>query len=667
MMPKLKPTMVPFDGSRIPQALKALPRWTPWKAVWNEKRGKFDKIPFSARQPQYGISTANPDKWSDWARASACLEANPGVFQGLGLCLTGITGFVGIDIDGCIKDGVLAPWALDIIRDADSYTEVSPSGNGLRIFVLGEQANDWNNHEVGIEVYGGNDARFLTVTGHHMVGTPTDVRAAPPTTLAALESRYAKVRSKATVIDLRMPTVLDALALPDLDDLELTPATRNFLESGLSEGDRSTPLHAAGIELCALGLTDDVVFSILANNEHAMDVALSHRRLDPERALMYLWREQTLKARPKAASRVAPLSDFEDISTPEERAEKLEAEPVPDTPAKNKYEFVQMSEFRKGKKTPWLIKGVFPNAEVGAFFGESGSGKSFIVLDMVLAIARGVEWNGNRVTQGNVAYVVAEGGGGFSNRIAAYDAHNGTQIGGGGMPAFVALDGAPNITDPAEVKLMLVALSRHKNLKVVVLDTLAQVTPGANENSGEDMGRALAAAKRIHKRTGATVLIVAHAGKDATRGMRGWSGIKAAMDFEILIERSGDYRAATITKMKDGGGEGAEYPFKLNVIALGVDDDGDAVSSCTVAFGNLPVKPTKESAAGKHQKVILAALNGLMVAGAPTRDELLADAVRNIDPKVNPEKRRDRAREALNDLLKAGKLIEVGGLISTAP
>lgn len=281
----------------------------------------------------------------------------------------------------------------------------------------------------------------------------------------------------------------------------------------------------------------------------------------------------------------------------------------PSTKRPNRFKFVSMSEFKKRRPVTWLIKRVFPQAEIGAVFGESGAGKSFFVLDLVLSIARGTEWNDHKVTQGNVAYVVAEGAGGFSNRTDAYAIYQGVDM--DTLP-FVVLGDAPNLLAPEDVEDLIVALGEHADLKVVVLDTLAQVTPGGNENSAEDMGRALAAAKRISKVTGAVVLIVAHAGKDTTRGLRGWSGIKAALDFEINIERTGDARSATISKMKDGDGEGIAFPFKLESIILGEDDDGGSITSCVVNVGGELAKKVagaKRLKAGRDDVTLAAAVS----------------------------------------------------------
>lgn len=256
-------------------------------------------------------------------------------------------------------------------------------------------------------------------------------------------------------------------------------------------------------------------------------------------------------------------SDFEDLSGGGEQGV-------------SRFQFLPADQFMQSRPARWIIKGLLPQAGLGVIYGESGSGKSFLVLDMMLAITRGTPWRQRRVAQGAVAYVVAEGAGGFRGRLQAYQRHVAESFG----PFFVLGD-APNIVERKTIEDLVASLLAIGPLSVIVLDTLAQVTPGANENSGEDMGRALANCRRIHQATGALVLLVHHSGKDATRGARGWSGLKAAADVELEVVRVDDQRAVRVTKQKDGQ-DGEDLGFMLRPVVLGLDDDGDEVTSCVV-------------------------------------------------------------------------------------
>lgn len=653
MMAETPAALRPFDGRSIPDLLKGQNRWAPWIAIWDEKRQKYDKVPRRADVPEYGLSTADPSRWYTYAAALATYRRESPPLAGVGYVMTGAHGIVGVDLDGCIADGQLAPWAQEVVDELRSYTEVSPSGRGLRIFLQGEAA-DWMNHTVGIEVYGGSAPRFLTITGAHLVGTPLDVVAAPSNALESLRLRYGSA-PKAAVDVGDMPELLDELLLPDLAAVEIPYAVRDFLESGEGGADRSRTLHAAGVALYAAGLADDEVLSVLAANPFAMEVALDHRGQDTDRALLYLWREHCAKARGKASSRIATADDF-DVVAPEPGAAPTTA-PAPKGP---RFRVQPVAEFLQRTRATWLVKGVLPQAGLAVVFGESGSGKTFFVLDVVGAIARGAEWRGRRVRQGAVVYVCAEGEAGFRNRLQAYCQFHGLDD----LPLGVIPD-APNLLEKGDVKDLLAALKAHGPADVIVLDTFAQVMPGGNENSGEDVGRALAHCRALHRATGALVILVHHAGKDASKGARGWSGLRAAADAEIEIERNEDARAARITKLKDAE-DGAEFGFRLSGLEIGTDDDGEAITSCVVAHGEVERK--KAMPKGDKQKLVLRIAEDMLdLADSITTTELV-DAVVNQIPFDKADGKRDLRRQhvlqALESLAASGRLSTAGGNVS---
>ena len=342
--------------------------------------------------------------------------------------------------------------------------------------------------------------------------------------------------------------------------------------------------------------------------------------------------------------------DFDDISS----------ETPPPTDAPRRFEVVPAHLFAHGKPPEWLVHGVIPQAEMGVIYGESGSGKTFAALDLVGAIARGAPWRGRHVRQGAVVYVCAEGAGGFRNRLKAYARHHEIEL--DALPIGVVGD-APNMMAKEDVKALLASIKAFASPAVIVLDTLAQTTAGANENSGEDMGRALAHAKALHKHTGALVLWVHHSGKDASRGARGWSGIKGALDVEIEVLRSENDRVLTITKMKDGD-DGAEFGFKLHRLVLAMDEHGEEVSSCVVEHNERSVRDVRRATAepkGANAVLVLKVARDLadLTDGGMSLTSLLS-AVVNEMVFDEGEGRRDRRRElavkAITSLQATGKL-----------
>jgi predicted P-loop ATPase len=299
----------PLFLEKIPNALRKFDRWSPWRAQWNEKRGKWDKIPQVVDNLNYNLSTNKVKSWVSFDHVVKSLDLSKSA--GLGFVMTGIKGLIAIDLDNCIGE----QWAQDVIAMVNSYTEISPSGKGYRIFAFGDLDTDWNNHEVGIEVYGGNEARFLTVTGNVLNGSPGDVMSVHQGVFDRLAKLYAREKRKAEIIDLNMPDLIDDLLLPSTESLRIPAASLKFLLSGEFEMDRSGALFGVGVSLYAAGFSDTEVFSILANNDYAMEVALDHRRQDHDRALLYLWREHCVKAKGKGAAAIVTDAEFDVVES----------------------------------------------------------------------------------------------------------------------------------------------------------------------------------------------------------------------------------------------------------------------------------------------------------------------------------------------------------------
>ena len=157
-----KPTPLTVNPVNIPEALKSYPQWVGWKYVFKEgkegKPGKWSKPPF---QPNGMIAVkTNPEHYSDFSDVLAAYEDEESAFDGIGFVLTDKDPFVAIDIDHCLVDGSTTDEAAGIIEELKSYTEISPSGEGIRIFVTG---NIPRNIHKGIEIY--SHSSYVTVTG----------------------------------------------------------------------------------------------------------------------------------------------------------------------------------------------------------------------------------------------------------------------------------------------------------------------------------------------------------------------------------------------------------------------------------------------------------------------------------------------------------------------
>lgn len=287
-------------------------------------------------------------------------------------------------------------------------------------------------------------------------------------------------------------------------------------------------------------------------------------------------------------NRVASRFGAEPVKVP---PSPLDAKPRPAT----RYKLRSAGELMRTEPIRWRIKGVIPEQGIGAIFGPSGSAKTFLALDMAMHLAGGAHWFGYRVRHCPVVYVCLEGEAGLSIRLKAYCERRGS------VPEGVDfINQAVNLLDNKDLRDLVIAVqARYAGGGIVVIDTLNRAAPGMDENSSAEMGRVIAAAKLIQQAVGGLVLFVHHTGKDASKGLRGHSSLHAALDAAIEVSRSGDVREWSVAKAKDGQ-DGKSHPFKLEVVTMGVDDDGDPITSCFIqpvqgaGVRSKPLTPTQQ-------------------------------------------------------------------------
>jgi putative DNA primase/helicase len=201
-----------IDRENIPQALIERPQWVVWKA----ERGT--KVPYDAKTGALAKSDT-PETWATYDVAWAAFEG--GDYTGIGYVFDADDPYTGVDLDKCIVDGGVADWAVIILESLSSYSEVSPSETGIKVWVEGKMPTAAKPRKEkipasiippdapgSIEIY--SAGRFFTVTGWHVDGTPTDIRSANGTLTRLYEA-------------LRPPPV-------EMPRLTTRPASRKYLE-----------------------------------------------------------------------------------------------------------------------------------------------------------------------------------------------------------------------------------------------------------------------------------------------------------------------------------------------------------------------------------------------------------------------------------------------------
>ena len=316
----------------------------------------------------------------------------------------------------------------------------------------------------------------------------------------------------------------------------------------------------------------------------------------------------------------------------------------------------------------WRVRGVLPADGIGALFGASGSGKSFLALDMLAAVAAGRSWFGCRVNAAPVLYCALEGEAGIAQRIAAHQRRHGP-LPDGFRFLLQSLD-IRNAGDRAD----LVQAARAAGFAdgVLCIDTLNRAAPGIDENDSKSMGEAISAAKALQAELGGLVLLVHHTGKDATKGLRGHSSLHAALDSAVEVIRDGDRREWKTAKSKDGDDEQGR-PFRLEVVTLGTDDDGEEITSCVIAPENSHADDVRRVSLpkGGNARLVWGALKDLLKANGERRPEGVPEElpigrpVLSLEAAIegsknrllcDPDQRGYRARLAITSLVTSGFL-----------
>lgn len=266
----------------------------------------------------------------------------------------------------------------------------------------------------------------------------------------------------------------------------------------------------------------------------------------------------------------------------------------------------------------YVIKGVLSAGAMSVIYGPSNSGKTFFALDMAFAISTGSPWRGLRIKQAAVLYLAAEGGRGVLNRIAALKSEYGVLD----VPLALKRAGLDLLHDQADLQHIADLAAEVQARKpeaglLIVIDTLSRIMAGGDENSAADMTALIRNIDAIRDATGAHIMLVHHTGKDAARGARGHSSLRAAADTEIEVQNEDGNRAAQVTKQRDYVG-GETFAFSLKNVELGIDQDGDVVSSCVVQIEDdeeFRIAKTQTKGLGGNQKILAESFDQMLAEG----------------------------------------------------
>lgn len=324
---------------------------------------------------------------------------------------------------------------------------------------------------------------------------------------------------------------------------------------------------------------------------------------------------------------------------------------VIDEAIRPQFNFISACEFLQDSiQIDWFIDKLIPRNSTGQLFGPSGGGKTFNAVDISLATAvGGTTLNGHRVNKGLVLYLAGEGHDGLRRRIRAWQLHHNKVK--EDLALFYLSRNTINFDSPdvqAAINEGNSLTEQHGTpVALIVIDTLARHLEG-DENNARDMGAFIKEVDRLRNSFPGSVAIIVHHsghGEDTRTRARGSSALKGAMDFEFCCDKG----LLTVTKMKDGETP-SPIEFTLRPVKIGVDDDGEPVTSCVIQYGERSAK-NREAELTAAEKMLFGMVNDY--------PNILSGDLRT----AFSDKRREREPDAKQDTLKKAFNRALDGLI----
>lgn len=292
------------------------------------------------------------------------------------------------------------------------------------------------------------------------------------------------------------------------------------------------------------------------------------------------------------------VADAEDVT--EEDAPELSADDLA-------YPLPLMAPFKHWRSLPppeFIVEGWLEDQGLLGIIGPSNVGKSAVVLDMACSITEGIPWQGKATKKSKVLYIAGEGAAGASQRVKAWEAEHGRDVGENlWMISEAVLVGSSN----PRLWPWMAERVKAEGIRLVIFDTLARMSLGLEENSASDMGNAVARFDRLRREAETAVLVVHHTARGQSHG-RGSTAILGALDSEVLIElpedaddqeddHDGPKRiTATVTKQKNAAsGESLDLTILPRhgsiIVADRMGNTGDPLSGANVMDFPAPTPP----------------------------------------------------------------------------
>jgi len=273
-----------------------------------------------------------------------------------------------------------------------------------------------------------------------------------------------------------------------------------------------------------------------------------------------------------------PVDDWGAPIEPAPRHDPPRDAPPPGARMFGRLRLQSVAEIMAAPPRVYLLQGFFAVAELIVLWGQPKSGKSFLALRLAYGLALGLGMWGRKAPRPvRVLYLAAEGMGGMGARLRALREALGDDEGRFAIIAQPAQIGPPSV----DAEALREAAKAHA-ADLVIIDTLARTFGNGNEDAAQDMGQFVAECDAIRHETGAAVVVVHHGSKaEDAKTPRGSGALMGAADLILQVKKGGEGApsVAVVQAAKDDE-DGAEMPFRLEVVTVGEREDGTPIDTC---------------------------------------------------------------------------------------
>lgn len=541
----------------IPEELQQCNQWVLWKL---EKRDdKFTKVPYSPKSSRRA-STADPSTWSSYTDAINAMN-NGHDYNGIGFVFSKNDKFSGVDIDHCVQNGVVEPWAQAIIKKLDSYTEISPSGKGVHILIEGMLPEGARNREGQVEIY--SSGRYFAVTGKHMEGTPLSINSRQDELLCLHKE----------LIEVERDNCSDK---PKTNDKKILSKGFDGTDNELLERARKA---ANGKKFKCL--FDEGDTSEYGEDDSAADQALCNilafwcgndsERIDKLFRMSALCRDKWVNRsdyRQSTINNAIAFSAQNRDKVVDKKINKEDAQLI-----------LKAASTFESKPIIWLWQNRFPRGMLSLLVGPCGVGKSFLGMKIAANISRGADWPDCSNPNGKGSVII------FSDEESpAYALRPRLDKCGADCNKVLIYDGVSlnnnNTYDfdiVSRLKLLDEAISHVPDCQIVLFDSITGFLGETDANSNADVRHVLTPLAELAERRNIAIIGISHfnkkidlSGIDRVIGSTAFAAVSRSVWGVVFDGNSGDNNPARILQPLKTNYSVNPAPLRFNITDNGV-------------------------------------------------------------------------------------------------